>query len=514
MAYRRILRCLATVGAALFLATAPSLTADRASAASSPSVREATRSSPEGAESEVDALETEVDELDRFVDRLFLLLSILVGLLAAGGLVGLITSVLFERRQAQLHRLAVAGETAAQERAVDTHGKFLKGSQQTLTLVNDTLALAKDASKRAEDAVRGKAVERLRDLDKEAEELLEAVHHAADFKYAVRDPWTEEQLRRIAERFSGFDEFAENEPPELAPHCMFAKGVDRHLKGLPEPAIASWRRAAAAEGKHELAALALFWVGYEQSNIGQFDDAAITYGEAWERHLKDESRAQHYELKRSQIQARFFELASEVAEEGGGALDRRAAAQEFIDELDTLIDSLGSSRKALRKERAECNATAGELLVWSARISPLERPSGESLSDGERQSLEEAVGRFEQAGDKVWARFGRAQAKWKLDDGRGKLAEPEYHDLLQSLLDETGSHREKRALALRHAAILIMEGEHHDGEEKLDRAYRDLCNDVGRIGGMLTIFSPWQKRNVPLSVFKQEAAAFRMHASG
>jgi tetratricopeptide (TPR) repeat protein len=459
--------------------------------AETPATEVASRAEAPASRGELEDLERQVESESDNSDRLFNILAFLVAILTGGGVLGVVLSFRNEQR------------------ASETHNTLLAGSQETLNLVNGTLALAKDASKRAEEAVRGKAVERLRDLDQEAEKILTAVHHTGDFKDVVRDAWTEEQLKGIAERFSGFEEFAEDEAPELAPHCMFAKGLDRHLKFLPEPAIASWSRAASVPNKPDLSALALFWVGYEQSNIGQFEDAAIAYGKAWELHLKDEARAQHYELKRSQIQARFFELAKETAEEKEGSIDRRAAAQEFIYELDGLIASLGSNRRALKKEREECSATVGELLIWSAGISPLEHLVSDSYTEAEKRSLEEAVDRFKGAGNKVWARFGMAQAQWQLGNSRKKLSELEYGDLLQSLLDETGSHREPRALALRHAAILIMEGEHHDGEEKLDSAYMHLCHDLDRIGGKLTVFSPWQKRNVPLVEFKREATAYR-----
>jgi tetratricopeptide (TPR) repeat protein len=480
--------CVAIVAACLAL---PFLSLPPVVVAQTPATEAGARVEAPASRGELEDLERRVESASDNSDRLFNLLAVLVAILTGGGVLGVVLSFRNEQR------------------ASETHNTLLAGSQETLNLVNGTLALAKDASKRAEEAVRGKAVERLRDLDQQAENILEEVHHAGNFKHVVRDPGTEEQLKGIAERFSGFEEFAENEAPELAPHCMFAKGLDRHLKSLPEPAIASWNRAAEVGNKPELSALALFWVGYEQSNIGQFDDAAIAYGKAWESHLKDEGRAQHHELRRSQIQARFFELAQEMAEQGDVVSDRRLSAREFITDLYELVRSLGSNRTTLKEEREECCATIGEILVWSARLSPLERQGFEPLTDIERECLEEAARWFEVARHKVWARFGLAQVKWKLGADSTQLSKTEYEELLQSMLGEAELQREARTMALRHAAILIMEGEHHDGEEKLDRAHRDLTRDMGRIRGKLTVFSPWQKRNIPSEDFKQEVDAYR-----
>ncbi|HEV2728323.1 MAG TPA: hypothetical protein VGV34_08515, partial [Solirubrobacterales bacterium] len=163
---------------------------------------------PVASRKEVENLETRIEDQGQTYDRIFYVLAFLVAVLTGGGFIGVILSLRTEQRQGEIHRLGIAGETKAQERAEETHrraeethNKLLAGSEETLNLVNATLSLAKDASKRAEDAVRGKAVERLRDLDQEAEKILDAVHHADNFKYVVRDAGTEEQLRGIAERF-------------------------------------------------------------------------------------------------------------------------------------------------------------------------------------------------------------------------------------------------------------------------------------------------------------------------
>src|SRR4051812_26950031 len=66
-------------------------------------------------------LRTHVDDLDSFVNDLLLPMTILVGLLAGGGVIGLLTSLRYERRQSQLHDLAMAGETSSQARADQTH---------------------------------------------------------------------------------------------------------------------------------------------------------------------------------------------------------------------------------------------------------------------------------------------------------------------------------------------------------------------------------------------------------
>lgn len=462
---------------------------------------------------EIEELQQEIDQLQSFWTLILLPTSILVALLIAGGIIGIFKSLRFERRQTQLldesqertreiHALTVSGESAAQDRAAESHEKFLAGSSKTLTLVNDTLRLAKEASERAEKAKEEKASERLNEIDRDAKEVLSDALDKYDFKIVVRDPWTEEKLQDVAERLRGIESFADAHGLELSPQCLFAKGLDRHLSFAPERAIDSWCKAADRTGDPELAALARFWVGYERNNLGQFQKAAKAFRLAREKHLADPDQAQHYELNRIEIQSRFFEAAEEHFRALSG---RREVIDEFISGIDQLLEALDPGRKDFREERCRCEETAGELLVWAARLSPLERPFGEPLSEDDRALLGEAKQRFERAGDLVWARFGDAQARWALGE---ELDEAEYDSLLDTLLAEAGSHREHRTVALRHAAILVAEGEHHDGEEELRRAHRDLFRDLHHIRGQLTVFSPWQKRNVSLKQFTEEVRTY------
>lgn len=247
----------------------------------------------------------------------------------------------------------------------------------------------------------------------------------------------------------------------------------------------------------------MYWVGYERNNVGEFRGAARAFRDAREEHLTDKERAQHFELHRIEIQTRFFEAATGSI----ASADRRQIAEGFIGDLEDLVSTLNAAKRTeMDDERRHCEETIGELFLWSARLSPLERSRSEPFTDQDQASLEAAVGHFEQAGDKIWARFGKAQAMWKLGK---RLDEGEYDDLLDTLLGEAGSHREPRTLALRHAAILILEGEHCDGKEALEQAYRDLWHDLHGIGGRLTVFSPWQKRNIPLDQFREEVKSYR-----
>jgi tetratricopeptide (TPR) repeat protein len=452
-------------------------------------------------QAEVREVQQQNDNLESFFELLLVPVTILVGLLASGGALGLVTSFRSERRQSELHELAISGETASQERAADTHLAFLSGSQETLNLVNATLSLSKQASERAAEAVEEKAQERLHDLDHKAREILSEAHDAHNFKAIARDPYLREKLTEIAHSLWGIEGYAGLHGLALTPHCLFARGFDRHLAENPKQAIGLWREAADDHDDPDLCALALFWAGYESNNIGDFRRAGECFRQARERHLTDDGRTQHYELSRIEIQTGFFERACEQHP----AEDRRVVVEEFVEDLGELIKPLGASRREFAGERRHCEETLGELWLWSARLSPHERAASEPLSTIDEECLHQAVTHFGRGGDLLWSRFGRAQAVWALGDS---LSEEDYDSLLRELIAEADSHREPRTIALRQAAVLIAEGEHKDSREALDNAHRRIWEAIGHIHAGLTVFSPWQKRNVSLEVFKEEIELF------
>jgi hypothetical protein len=94
------------------------------------------------------------------------------------------------------------------------------------------------------------------------------------------------------------------------------------------------------------------------------------------------------------------------------------------------------------------------------------------------------------------------------------VAEEEYESLLRDLIAQSDAHREPRTLASRRAALLIIEGEHGESEAKLSRAHQNLWDAIGHTSGTFTIFSPWQKRNVPHRVFEQEIEVFYDRVKG
>ncbi|HWN73543.1 MAG TPA: hypothetical protein VNN15_07040 [Solirubrobacterales bacterium] len=466
-------------------AVAQTSSADSAESAEAPASR-----------AELEGLERRVESQSNDSDRIFNVLVFLVAILTGGGAVGVVLSFRNEQRQGESHQLAMKGEAQAQERAEETHDKFLHGSQETLNLVNQTLSLAKDASERAEKATKEKAREELQRIDESAKVILAEALDDGDFKVVVRNPVIEERLKLIGKNLLRIEGHARFHGLTPSPRCLFAKGLEGHLDSLPEEAIQSWGEAAENSSDPELSAFALYWVGYERNNIGEFSRAATAFHAAHENFLTDKDQARHYELKRMEIRARFFDSVAK----GVIQTERRLEVQGFIDGLEGLINSLPAHKRVeFEEERRLCEEAIGEMLLWSARLSPHERKSGEDFAATEEKALEEALDHFKAAGDGVWARFGRAQAQWALG---GSIDDDEYLFLRRGL-HKGDSHREDRTVALRHAATLIAEKQHGD-LDALEITSRELRNKIRELSERLTVFSPWQKRNVSHELFKRE----------
>lgn len=452
---------------------------------------------PNAVEAKLEELERRAEQADRFNSRLMIPLTILVGLLAGGGVIGLLTSIRYERRQAQLHDLAVSGERSSQARAEQSHMTFLASSQETVNLVNETLALAKQASEREAEATEQRAREGLLELDVQIEKLLDQADVTRDFKEVVSDSTLRHGLVDLAHRLAGIEGFLHLHRMKLTPRCFFVKGFDRHLNSAPTAAIENFRQAETPENR-ELSALALFWAGYEANNLGNFKKAIEYFRRA--QSYVDESHPTFHDLARMQIQSRFFATIGQASPSKGAA--RRRSVSGIETELRDLIKKLETKGQDFTTELGLCHETLADVLVWAGRLSPIDRDTGEALVDDERKCIEDAKGQYDQGGERLWSRFGALQTRWALGDDDVK--QHDYVVVHDSLVAEAHAHREQRTIVLRHAALLIVETSHQEPDEVLSRTHRDLRNVLGHMDHHITLFSPWQKRNVEHEVFDAE----------
>ncbi len=272
-------------------------------------------------------------------------LTVLVALLASGGVVGLVFSFKTEKR------------------ARESHDSLFRGSQETITLVNETLQLAKDASEQAATTMSHKAREGMMELDRAVRDMLKSVHETRDFKAIVKHDASRQALADVARSITSSERMLHAQEIELTPHCLFAKGLDLYLHSAPRAAI-DCLQAVPTDSEHELSALALFWAGYESNNIGEFDNAIECFDRARGQYLRHTYQAQHFELRRCEIQAHFFDTAWNESEDSGS---RRLQVANLVQELTDVIAELSDKRRAdFLAERRHCHETIADMLFWCA----------------------------------------------------------------------------------------------------------------------------------------------------
>lgn len=430
----------------------------------------------------VQLLNERIDALNQELDTARTLIFVLLGF---GGLVSFASLggfVRSEQRATESHKVAMQGERAGQQRSAEVHETFLESSRNTLDLVNATLTLAKEASERAAQTIQNKADATLDELDIAAKALVARVP-ADDDRALVADPVRRSELRSLAQKIAGFEinRFILPVNVGLTPHCMFIRGMDFHLSQQFDDAFECWRDVALREdGPSFLKSLAWYWIGYEFNNLGEFSEARHSFDRALE--LAGPG-ARQFELQRISIESRFF---------------NKEPAEGLVEQLDRLLKSVHKepSEEKLDVTRAKIQGTAGNV----------SHELGNELRRAGR--IDDATTRYEQAKqfylsissiDK-WARFGLAEAKWRL----GELDEELYRNVRTAAIEEYVNREEPRTKVLARTTELVCCLRVPEFQDEVQSIHPQLVADVGRVDGRLTVYSQIQRRNVPKSEFRRD----------
>lgn len=396
-----------------------------------------------------------------------------------------------EERAIQAFNLSISGETAAQNRAADIHLAFLSESKETLGLVNDTLTLAKEASERAAKMIEKKARTTLGALDKESKRLLGSIEPHKD-RALIEKPERRSDLRSLAHKINNFEtnRFILLEDIHLTPHCLFIKAMDLHLDQQYNDAIENWENVALSESAPDyLKSLAYYWIGYEQNNLGWFDKAELSFGNA----LRTATGIRAYELKRIQIESRFFNK-------------KQYKAVTLIKPLEQLYDDI--SRQEASDERDE---RTSKIIVTLANVL---NETGRNLKYGETPKPDEAREKFERARTlyaqvaerEKWANFGYAEMLFELGMTQEAI------DLFQNSVrlqaqNEYVQREEPRTKVLARTTELICCLRVPDFVDEIATMKTSVLQELSRVDERLTVYSQFQKRNVKKEDFPQDLDA-------
>jgi hypothetical protein len=178
------------------------------------------------------SLHKDIEEHDKIISFILIPVTVLVGILALGGAIGIVFSIRDQRRVSQLHELSVAGEMSSQRRTEQSYSSFFEQSQTTLSLVNETLQLAKDATDQAAKSMDDKAKRRVNEIEEKAQKLMLGLSH--QFDAVVSDPERRHELQEIAEELGTLEGYLSLQKIKLGHYTQFIKAIDRFLKNETE----------------------------------------------------------------------------------------------------------------------------------------------------------------------------------------------------------------------------------------------------------------------------------------
>lgn len=468
--------------------------------------------------------ETSVDSLEAFLMWAFAPIAVLVGLLTAGGVLGMVNSVRAENRATQLHQLAVAGEATGQARAEQSHVTFLEASQKTLNLVNETLELAKDASARAATSMADRATRKMNELSARAHSELSQYLISGNFKGLVENSTTTKVAFEIASELVALEGLFALQDITLTAPCLFMRGLERHLRNDPPAAIAALGDAVATLEGDQYADLAYYWIAYENNNVGEYGRAESTFRRAKERAAQSGRHGVAATLAIKELESRFFGIAAgydNVALAGlaktgdsGGACGTLDSALSKLDQIRHELGALDD----LGEGAAQARNLLGNLDCWTAaKWHRLSDP------DKELRAWQNASGHYTSiTGTNVdwYIDFGVLEAAWHrhhLGDESGdedRVTAERYAELagvIAQKIHRRYEHRSQvmfyeaqlvcrgRAAVLSSASAVAAAGELRTLADQLQRVLADIRDEV-------TVYSAVTKANLTQRQLDREVA--------
>ena len=505
-------------------------------------------------------LSSELDSAEKSFDRIILPVSLLVTILAAGGILGVVFSFRDQRRTSQLHELAVGGELAAQKRSEQSYGSFLEQSQTTLSLVNDTLGLAKQANDRAMKSMENKAQSRIDEIEERSQRLLLDVFTQEEFELIINDAHHRNELHDIAAELRSLEGYLSLQDIKLPQYTKFIKALDQFLLDDTETAIHALRLFSQEGTVGDLEHFAEYWLGYMLTTVGEYDEAIRKF-----RH--DELQLNHdepeyFQLERIIAETEFFLIAKENAQKEMAGRKGRVVTDPperfqlvapVLDNLSKLAETLEDStnQHAKSHSRLEIARTRADIYEWVAYDpdhldDPLELDritAGDEVRSRHKGALatikavdldtSEAWGAIQNPGVfRAWAlreaeaicreqsdrnldlEFALAECLFKL--GEHEEADAAFETAAHALEHEFRELHEKRRNASIHQSVLVCHSRllrlrKDDPSQKREqkRDVREALSDTLDVlkdmrQGRVTVFSQIQRRNVTQSELKDE----------
>ncbi len=512
---------------------------------------------------QIDALSQHVNELAfqlnetrKTEDRVLTPFTILISILVAGGALGIVFSFRDQRRMSQLHELTVGGEVAAQRRTEQGYASFFEQSQTTLSLVNDTLDLAKEANENAARTMKSQAQSRVDEIEERAQRLMFDVFHAREFEPIIKDSARRGELESVAEELRSLEGFLSLQGIELPHYTRFVKAIYQFLQDDTEGALQALQLLSQEGVVGELQRFVEYWFGYMLTTVGEYPEAIASF-EHDEVQL-DHNHPEYFQLERIIAETRFFAIAkpkragraADGSGETRGPRERFAAVAELLDDLARLAAAVEASdddgaKLHIRLDVARVRADIYEWVAYDprhlddpipadavAQARPLHRGVQQAVaflgsSEWGRMTEPDVVRAWalmqakaiceQQPEPDFDVSFALAECLFKLGDAAE--ADQAFVSAEKIAHAMVGEHHEKRAIASLEESLLICHSRlfklrEGDKEERSAEArhirtvLRDALEAVNQMRQpRVTVFSQIQRRNIKQEEFKDELRA-------
>lgn len=460
---------------------------------------------------EIEELTGNLEKSEREIERILLPVSVLIGILALGGGLGVVFSIRDQRRVSQLHELTVAGEASSQRRSEQSYASFLEQSQTTLSLVNDTLELAKEATDRAAKSMEEKAQLRVDAIEERAQRLMLDVFTSREFDLVVEDPVRRAELHSIGEELRALEGFLSLQDIKLKHYAKFVKALDQFLLDDTASAVQALQLASQDRTAGDLQKFVEYWLGYMLTTIGEYEDAIAKFEH--DEVEVDKGTSQWFQLERIIGETKLFQIAKPTPGTdswGDDGKDPRGPHQRFeavaglLDQLAERASELDASEHHNAKvhTQLEFARTRADVFEWVAYDEKhLDDPlDPQAVRDGERilKSKKPLAKPSDLLSSKLWDQldtpdllrywalrqaqevceveleessaevdFALAECYFKLRDPRAGEA---FDKAEGTLPNQFGEHREKRREVALHQSLLICHCRHltlHREKEKI-----------------------------------------------
>lgn len=509
----------------------------------------------------VHELAFELKQVQKTTNSVFLPITVLIGILAAGGALGIVFSFRDQRRTSQLHELTVQGEVAMQRRAEQSYASFFDQSQTTLSLVNDTLKLAKEANEEAARTTKSKAQTRVDEIEERAQRLMFDVFHEREFEIFLKDQDQLAALEAVADDLRSLEGYLSLQGVKPHNYTRFIIAIDKFVKDDTEGALEELELLSQAAIVGELQRFTEYWLGYMLTTIGEYEEAVSRFGhDELDLDLDD---PEYFQLERIIAETEFFararpkpkseEAKSEskddddpVQEDARSPSERLEAVADILETLAKLkVDIDGSDDvRAKSHTKLEIARTRADILEWVAYDPDhLDDPLDTTVVAAMTRSDGSIVGLHEVWSDgddpdvlRAWAltlalqiceaeesrnfdvEFARAECLFKL--GAKEKADKSFAEAQHKAHEMIGSElHERRTLASLNESLLISHvrlfrfHEREDERATSERSHvlqalQKTQEAVGHLRqGRVTVFSQIQRRNITQKEFKKEIRA-------